>query len=204
MQHHFQLNLHDLMTVSPVSVSDYLRHPPRLETARLILRQIRMRDAEDIYQWSSDERVARYVLWEPHQSIYDTRDYIRYIRSAYRHRLPSSWAIELKETGRVIGTIGFMWISNENRSAEVGYSMSASFWGQGLMPEALHRLLDFSFESLKLNRIEAQYDTRNPASGRVLEKCGMRTEGILRQRIFNKGEYIDVCICSILSSDKQQ
>ena len=203
MPHHFQLNFRDLLTASSEQFSDYLRHPPKLETSRLILRQIRMQDAEDIFEWSSDERVARYVLWEPHQSISETRDYIRYIRSAYRHRLPSSWAIELKTNGQVIGTIGFMWISYENRSAEVGYSMSSSFWGQGLMPEALHRLLDFSFEYLKLNRVEAQYDTRNPASGRVLEKCGMVREGILRQRIYNKGEYIDVCVCAILASDKR-
>ncbi len=92
-----------------------------------------------------------------------------------------------------------MWISPENRSAEIGYSLSRAYWGQGLATEALHLVIQFSFRELHLHRLEAQYDIRNPASHRVMEKCGMRQEGILHDRIFNKGEYVDVGLCAILA-----
>ena len=181
--------------------ADYFSRLPVLETPSLILRPMVMKDAEDIYAYSSDPEVARYVLWEPHRSLRDTRMYIRYIRSLYHNGLPSSWAVVLRETGRVIGSIGFMWVSEENSSAEVGYSLSRKYWNRGYATEALSAVLCSAFGALSLNRIEAQRDLRNPASGRVMEKCGMREEGTLRNRIYNKGEFIDVVLCAILRSD---
>ena len=184
---------------SPDPAGSYFSRLPVLETPRLILRPMRMRDARDIYAYSSDGQVARYVLWEPHRSLSETREYIRAIRRLYRAGLPSSWAMELRETNRVIGSIGFMWYSPENHSAEIGYSLSRSFWNQGLATEALTRVIRSAFDDLHLHRLEAQYDVRNPASGRVMEKCGMQLEGVLRGRIFNKGEYVDAALCAILS-----
>ncbi|MBQ6382832.1 MAG: GNAT family N-acetyltransferase [Clostridia bacterium] len=181
--------------------AEYFSRLPVLETPSLILRPMVMKDAEDIYVYSSDPEVARYVLWEPHRSVRDTRMYIRYIRSLYHNGLPSSWAVVLRETGRVIGSVGFMWVSEENSSAEVGYSLSRQYWNRGYATEALSAVLRSAFSVLPLNRIEAQRDLRNPASGRVMEKCGMHQEGTLRSRIYNKGEFIDVVLCAILRSD---
>lgn len=183
------------------SAADYFRRLPVLETPSLILRPMVMKDAADIYAYSSDPEVARYVLWEPHRSLRETRMYIRYIRSLYQNGLPSSWAVVLRETGRVIGSIGFMWLSEENSSAEVGYSLSRQYWNRGYATEALSAVLRSAFPALNLHRIEAQRDLRNPASGRVMEKCGLRAEGTLRGRIYNKGEYIDVVLYAILRSD---
>ncbi len=185
-------------TVSPAV---YFSSLPVLETERLTLRSMRMRDARDIYAYASDPEVARYVLWEPHASLADTRSYIRYIRSMYRRGLPSSWAVALRDSGRVIGTVGLMWYSDQNRSAEVGYSFSRENWNLGYATEALRAVLASVFASLSVNRVEAQHDVRNPASGRVMEKCGMKKEGVLRQRILNKGEYVDVALWSLLRSD---
>lgn len=182
---------------------DWFSSLPILETDHLILRKLRLRDAADIYSWSSDPKVARYVLWDAHRSISDSREYIRYVRRLYRSGLPSSWGIELKETGHIIGTIGLMWYSDINSSAEVGYSLSAEYWNHGYMTEALLKVLDFCFDDLKLNRIEAQFDIRNSASGRVMEKCGLRQEGILRARIRNKNEFIDVALFAILAEDRK-
>ena len=179
----------------------YFSRLPTLETPSLILRPLRRSDAKDIYAWSQDPEVARYVLWSPHTSLRDSRAYLRYMRSLYRAGLPSSWGIVLRETGRVIGTIGFMGYSPENRCAEVGYSLSRSFWNRGLMTEALRAVLHSAFTALNLNRVEAQRDVRNPASGRVMEKCGMAPEGTLRERIWNKGEFIDVVLYAILRSN---
>ena len=72
------------------------------------------------------------------------------------------------------------------------------------MTEALRAMLRFGFETLHLNRIEAQFDVRNAASGRVMSKAGMKKEGVLRQRLYNKGEYIDVELWSMLASDYEQ
>ena len=174
---------------------------PVLETERLLLRPIMRKDAKDIYAFASDPEVARYVLWDPHRSIEDTRSYIRYMQNLYHRGLPASWAVTLRNSGRVIGTIGFMWYSESNSSAEIGYSFSRSEWNRGFATEALHAVLDSAFEALPLNRLEAQHDIRNPASGRVMEKCGMKKEGLLRQRIRNKGELVDVVLYAVLRSD---
>ena len=174
---------------------------PELTTNRLILRNMRMSDARDIYEYSCDPQVARHVLWEAHQSIHQTKAYIRYVLRQYRMGSPSSFCIALKETGKVIGTIGFMWVSNENRSAEVGYSLSRAYWNRGYMTEALAAVLRFGFEELNLNRIEAQFECDNPASGRVMEHVGMRREGTLKERLYNKSRFVDVELYAILREE---
>ncbi|MBP5728861.1 MAG: GNAT family N-acetyltransferase [Clostridia bacterium] len=189
----------DPSAVLPPSVFFY--RLPTLETADLVLRKPAGKDAKDIFRYASDPEVARYVLWEPHRSISETKSFIRFLRSRIRSGYPSSWVVVLKETGSVIGTIGFIWYSEENRSAELGYSFSREYWNHGYATQALKSVIDASFTSLPLNRLEAQHDLRNPASGRVMEKCGLRQEGILRNRIVNKGEYIDVALYAILRSD---
>ena len=183
-------------------VSAFFRRPPVLETPRLILRPLRMADARSLYAWTQDPQVARYVLWDAHRSIRETRGYIRYVRKLYRERMPSSWGITVREApGEVIGTIGIMGYSPENRTCEIGYSLGRENWGKGIMTEAVSHLIACLFDELPLNRIEAQHDIRNPASGHVLEKCGMYREGILRQRVFNKGEAVDVALWAVLRKE---
>ena len=170
------------------------RHLPALHTDRLILRPIRHSDAKAMYAYARDADVARYVLWEPHRSLLDTIETIADIKRQYRHGWPSSFAIALAENDQIIGTIGYMWLNAEYASAEIGYSLSKAYWNQGYMTEALSAVIDYSFRQLKLHRIEAQYDIRNPASGRVMQKAGMTQEGMFRDRIFNKGEYCSVSV----------
>ena len=185
----------------PMAPAAYFASLPELETSRLVLRPLKMRDAGDIFAYASDPDVARYVLWEPHKTVADTRNYIRYIRALYHRGLPASWAVTLRESGQVIGTIGFMWYSDANSAAEIGYSFSKAHWNMGYATEALRAVIDSVFRTLPVNRLEAQHDVRNPASGRVMEKCGMRKEGVLRQRIKNKGEFVDVALWSFLRTD---
>jgi len=160
-----------------------------------------MADAQDIFAYSRDPEVSLHVLWDAHRTIHDSKAYLRYILRQYRQNEPSSWGIELVETGRLIGTIGFMWWNRENRSAEAGYSLSRVYWNQGLMTEALAEVIRFGFEEMHLNRVEAQHETANPASGRVMEKVGMRKEGVLRGRLYNKGRFVDVALYAILRGD---
>ena len=174
---------------------------PVIETARLRLRPLTMRDDRDMFRYASDPEVSRHVLWEAHASPRETRSVLRAAIRQYRAGDPSSFAIERLSDHRMIGTIGFMWINCEHRSAEVGYSLSRDCWNQGYATEALRAVLRFGFNTLRLNRIEAQHELDNPASGRVMEKCGMRCEGTLRQRVFNKGRFSDVRLYAILRGD---
>ena len=184
--------------------ADLFIYMPELRTPRLRLRKLTMRDAADIYRYSRDPEVARHVLWEAHRSIGDSRAYLRYMLRRYRSHEPASWGIELMDTGRIIGTIGFMWVQHDNNAAEVGYSLARDQWNRGLMTEALHAVIRYGFESMNLNRIEAQHETTNPASGAVMRKCHMLKEGTLRGRLFNKGRYVDVDLYAILRRDYQR
>ncbi len=115
--------------------------------------------------------------------------------------LPGSLAIERKEDHRVLGTVSFSCIDCDSHCAEIGYSLARDVWNRGYATEALGALLRFSFEELRLNRVEAMHDPRNPASGRVMEKCGMTREGLLRGRVYSKGQYRDVYLFAILRKD---
>ena len=177
---------------------------PALETERLVLRRIAMRDAKDIFAYSSDPEVARHVLWSAQKDIGEARDYIRYMMKRYRSDQPSSWGIVEKKTDRLVGTIGYMDYSEDNGSVEIGYSLARWLWNCGYMTEALSRVIAYTFEAMDVNRIEAQHELTNPSSGRVMEKCGMRREGVLRQRLYNKGQYVDVALYAILRCDYDQ
>ena len=174
---------------------------PKIETPRLVLRKMTMRDAEDVFAYSRDAQVAKHVLWSAQQNLREAKDFIRLQRSRYRRDEPASWGIILRETGHLVGTIGYMEYNPDHASCELGYSLARPLWNRGYMTEALSAVIDHTFETMDINRIEAQHEVENPASGRVMEKCGMRKEGVLRGRLYNKGRYVDVCLYAILRGD---
>lgn len=190
-----------LPAAEPATPQEYFARLPVIETERLILRKVTMRDAMDIHRYARDKEVARHVLWEAHTSLVETRSYVRYLLYQYRSGEPGSWGIVLRETGRVVGTIGYMSYSADNATVEVGYSLAREQWGKGLMTEALTAVIDETFRALTLHRIEAMHFTDNPASGRVMEKCGMTHEGHLRERICCKGVFRDVEMWGVLRRD---
>ena len=181
--------------------ADFFTYMPELTMPRLRLRRLTMRDAADIYSYCRDPEVARHVLWDAQRSIGEARAYLRYMLRRYRAHEPASWGIEYTATGQIIGTIGFMWIQKDNNAAEVGYSLARGFWNRGIMTEALEAVIRYGFNGMNLNRIEAQHETTNPASGAVMRKCHMQKEGTLRGRLFNKGRYVDVDLYAILRRD---
>lgn len=180
---------------------DYFLETPEIFAERLHLRRLTMRDAPDIYEYSRDPLVAEHVLWEAHRSLSESKSYIRYMIRKYRAGDAASWGIALNSDDRVIGTIGFMWIQPDNASAEIGYSLARRCWNRGYMTEALRALIRYGFTQMDLNRIEAMHETTNPASGAVMRKCGMQREGLLRNKLINKGKYVDVELYSILKRD---
>ena len=112
-----------------------------ITTERLVIRKLGIGDAEDIYAVSRNPAVSRYVLWETHRSIADSRSMIRGVLRSYRAQEPAALGIVLRETGHVVGTIGFLWIDREHNAAEIGYSLTEELWNRGLMTEALRAML---------------------------------------------------------------
>ncbi len=189
------------LSLSGGQESPYPLSIPRLETPRLLLRAPRRGDERDLLRITSDPLVSRYVLWGQQKKLGEARQFLSAIQSENRAGGGMTFAIERREDGRMIGTVGFGEMNREHFYAECGYSLARDCWGQGYASEALARLLRYGFETLKLNRVEGLCDVRNPASARVMEKCGMQREGVLRGRILLKGEYADVWMYGMLARD---
>ena len=175
----------------------------RLETERLILRRFVSEDAQEFFDnWACDPEVARYVTWPAHESAAVTRDLLeqdwipRYARPDYYN-----WAIVWKGTGTVIGNVECFEPRESVGELRLGYCMSRQFWGRGIMPEAVREIIRFLFFEVGANRIQAEHDTRNPKSGRVMQKCGMQYEGTLRQKIRTTAGLADECVYGILKSE---
>jgi len=171
-----------------------------LRTERLVLREFTQGDAADIFAWACDERVTKFLSFRPHASIEATREVLAGWIAAYDDEDHYSWAIEYG--GRVIGRIQTDYVSRRHRRCELGYYMGYDYWNRGLMTEALRRVLDYLFNQAGMNRVEAIYEPDNPASGRVMRKCGMRFEGTMRQFFLCRdGSYTDGLLCAILKED---
>ena len=177
------------------------RHMPEIATERLILRKMRVDDVEDMYDYAKRDELTKYLLWYSHESKKHTKDYLKYITKKYRAGEFFDWAIEEKESGRMIGTCGFTSIDPTHRTGEIGYVINPDFKGRGYAPEAARAIVEFGFYELELNRIEARFMKGNDPSLRVMQKIGMIFEGYLRDYMFVKGEYKTVGVCSILKRE---
>lgn len=159
-------------------------------------------DAEAVFAYSSDPRVTRHSGWGTHRSVEDSRSFLRFMVERYENGEPGNWGIVHKASGELVGNCGFAfgW-SPEHARAELGYTLSRAYWGRGLMPEAVRRVIRFGFERLNLNRIEARCFAENSASERVMQKAGMLYEGTLREQLFIRGSYRDMKMYAILRSE---
>jgi len=173
-----------------------------LETKRLILRRFEIEDAEDMYNnWASDSEVTKYLTWPTHSSSEVTKMILRDWVSKYKGDDYFNWAIVYKETEEVIGSISVVKFDEVISSADIGYCMSRSLWGKGIMPEALTEVIDYLLNEVELNRVAACHAVENPKSGRVMDKAGMKLDGVLRQAGKNNQGICDEVWYSILKSD---
>ncbi|HET7480658.1 MAG TPA: GNAT family N-acetyltransferase [Rubrobacteraceae bacterium] len=181
--------------------AEVLRDLPRLETDRLVLRKMRLEDADAMFDYASDPEVTRYVIWPTHRTMEDSRAFLELTVSNYATGEGFDWGIVYKGDEKFIGTCGFVSRSPEHARAEVGYVISRRYWGRGLTAEALRAIIRFGFERMELNRIEARCIAGNTASARVLEKAGMTCEGTLRERERIQGKLRDMKMYSILKRE---
>lgn len=148
-----------------------------METERLILRPWRESDAEALFKYASDPDVGPRAGWPPHQSVEESLQIIRTVFNT-----PTMWAVELKETGEAIGCVGYLPASVSNLQipddqCEVGYWIGKPYWGRGICTEALRLVIDYCFNVKHYTVLWGDFFPTNPASGRVMIKCGFIDTG---------------------------
>lgn len=171
---------------------------PELETARLLLRQLRDSDAPEVLFLRSDERVMRYIQRPPAQTIGEALEWIRRINQSVATGESCLWGLSLKPDERIIGTITLWNIEKEHYRAEIGYVLHPDYWGKRIMQEALTAVADFGFTNLNLHSIEGQVDPHNAASIRLMERNGFVREAYFRENFFFEGRFLDTAVYSLL------
>lgn len=176
-----------------------------LETERLILRRFTADDAEAAFKnWTSSDNITKFLRWETHCDISETRGYINFLLENYAKPCAYEWAIVLKDLGEPIGSMGAVALNEKAQSVEIGYCIGENWWRCGYTSEALAAVIKFFFEEVGVNRVYSEHDPRNPNSGRVMEKCGMKYEGTLRQADWNNSGICDTKIYGILKDEYER
>ena len=180
-----------------------------LETERLIFRRFIKEDLEPIFRncWS-DPDVWKWTNYEPMNSINDVLTlnniFTDYWFAKYEQSDFYNWAIQLKSSGEVIGRIrGGIPNDHINRinQIELAWELGQNWWNQGLMTEAVKRVVDFFFNEIGFDRIYTAHAHKNPASGKVMQKCGMIYEGTMRQALNKNNGLQDKVNYAILADD---
>jgi len=176
-----------------------------LETERLILRQFRIDDAEAMYRnWASDPEVTKYLMWPPHGDSSVSAAVLAEWVKCYEKPDHYQWAITVKENGsEPIGSISVVEHEDSVAKMHIGYCIGRAWWHKGIMTEALQAVMDYLFDTVGANRLEARHDPRNPHSGAVMRKCGMKYEGTLRQSDRNNQGICDAAYYAILRNERQ-
>lgn len=177
-----------------------------LETKRLILRRFKKEDIKQIYYncWS-DKEVWKWTNYAPMDCIDDVMTNAHMFTDnwmdQYERKNRYSWAIQLKETGEVIGRYFGMHPDDELREVELACEIGRAWWNQGLMTEATKKIIEFFFKEVGFNRVYAWHASENPASGKMQKKAGMKWEGTLRQAGKCNNGIFDEVIYAIIADD---
>lgn len=173
---------------------------PTLVTNRLLLRSFLLTDAPRVKELAGEWEVARTTLIPHPYEDGMAEAWISNHQRAFENAQGVTFAIELRVESVLIGAIEL--VANEvHRWAELNYWIGKPYWNQGYCTEAAREVIRYGFEDLKFNRIQARHMTKNPASGRVMEKIGMSLEGTLRQSLRRSGAFEDAVLYAILREE---
>jgi RimJ/RimL family protein N-acetyltransferase len=175
---------------------------PTLQTERIILRPLTPEDASDMARLAGRREIADRTISIPHPySVEQARQWIAGQVELFANGKFLVFGMQLKEQGALAGTVGLREIDAEHSQAELGFWVALELWGQGYATEAARAVVNYGFKQLGLNRVYAHHMVRNPASGRVLAKIGMKREGLLRQRVRKWGVFEDVVLLAMLRGE---
>ena len=175
---------------------------PVLKTPRLLLRPLKLSDASAIQKAASARKIADTMISLPHP--YPPGEAERYIARQQDERKTGhsfTFTIEQQVEGLFCGLVEVRDIDREHSQGELSFWLTVEAWGQGYMSEAVQEVVRYVFEDFGLNRLYAYHMTRNPATGRVLEKNGFKQEGLLHQRVRKWGQFEDVALWAILRQE---
>lgn len=177
------------------------RHPT-LKTRRLLLRSFVADDAPALQELAGAREIADTTISIPHPySVITARSWIAAQAHSFGSGIEVHFALIDAELGRLVGSAGLRDIDREHRQAELSFWIGVPCWGKGYATEAAYAVLAHGFGDLGLNRVYAFHMARNPQSGNVLRKIGMKQEGVLRQRVRKWGIFEDVICLAALAED---
>lgn len=162
--------------------------------------------------WASDEEVTKYLMWTTHSSQEISQEVTEDWVNKYSSKSHYQWAIVLKDNGdEPIDDIAVVDMKEDISMVHIGYCIGRTWWHKGITSEALKAVIDFLFDVVDVNRIESGHDPRNPNSGKVMKKCGMKYEGALRSSDWNNQGICDdwnnqgicdACYYALLKSER--
>lgn len=172
-----------------------------LETNRLILRKLTVNDAKSMYEnWATDENVIKHVSFDAHKDVDETIKVLEKWVKEYDDPFVYNWGIVLKETNELIGQISLVNCKVRHKMCEVGYALGSKWWNNGYMSEALKKVVHFLINDVGFECVEGKCFSDNKASGRVMQKAGLKYDTTLPERRISyiTGERVDLIIYSAL------
>ena len=177
-----------------------MENTPALYTEHLTLDRFTLDDIPAVRDGLHSEAVCRNLFITPNKTTEEVEANIRWLLDGYESKEDfHQWAV--RENGECVGRM-MLTVSRRFHTGTVAYYLAEKVWGKGYMTEILTRIIDFCFDELGLNRVEADHFARNPASGRVMEKAGMKKEGYARQKYCKDGEFLDAVLYAVLKEDR--
>lgn len=173
---------------------------PLIETERLILREIRPEDRNEVFEVYSNAEAMKYFGKIPFTLIEEADERIATTQKAFADKEGIRWGISLKPENKLIGSAGIWRIDKTHFRGEVGYELLPHQWRKGIMHEALVPIINFGFEKINLHTIEACTDPENLSSRKLLEKLGFEQEGYLKENFYFGGEFLDTVLYSLIKT----
>lgn len=178
-----------------------MENSPVLFTEHLTLDRFTLEDVPAVRDGLYSEAVCRNLFITPNKTTEEVEENIRWLLEGYGTKEDfHQWAV--REKGECVGRM-MLTVNRRFQTGTVAYYLAEKAWGKGYMTEILRRVIDFCFDELGLNRVEADHFARNPASGRVMEKAGMTKEGLARQKYCKDGEFLDAVLYAVLKEDRK-
>ncbi len=175
-----------------------------LETTRLVLRPYQATDAAHVQRLAGDRRIADTTANIPHPYPDGAAErWIAELEPAFNAGKKITFAVTLRNTGELIGTVGLHDISRTHARAQLGYWIAVDRWGKGYCTEAVNRLVRYACDQFGITRIAAQCLARNPASARVMEKAGLRREGLLVRHERKHGAFEDLLLYGLVLPERE-
>jgi len=175
-----------------------------IETTCLTLRRLELSDAEMMFRnWTSDENVTRFLRWDAHKTIDETKQMIRQWVDSYQNDSTYYWGMYLKD-GEMIGSIGITISSEYDCQGSLGYKIGSRWWSHGYASEAARAVVDYMFRNTDIERMDSFCSVENPASRKVMEKVGMQYEGLLRHYYKTRDGFHDCTLYGIVRSEWEQ